>query len=40
MTGSDGIGTDNAEEDSSTNTASESEAFHWIDCIVLNGQLF
>ena len=40
VTGSDDSGTDTAEEGSITDTASESEAFHWIDCIVWNGQLF
>ena len=40
MTDSDSSDTDTAEEGSSTNTASESEAVYWIDCIVWNGQLF
>ena len=40
MTGSDGSGTDTDEEGRSTDTASESEAVHWIDCIVWYGQLF
>ena len=40
MTGSDDSSTDIAEVGSSTDTASESKAFHWIDCIVWHGQLF
>ena len=34
VTGSDNSGIDTTEEDSSNDTASESEAFHWINCIV------
>ena len=34
VTGSDDSGTDTAEEGSSTDTVSESVAFHGIDCIV------
>ena len=40
MTGSDDSGTDIPEAGSITDTESESEAFHWINCIVWNGQLF
>ena len=40
VTGSDNSVTDTAKEVSSTDTASESEEFHWIDCIIWNVQLF
>ena len=40
MAGSNDSGTDTPEEDSSIDTTTELETFHWIDRIVWNGQLF
>ena len=34
VAGSDNSGTDTPEEGSSTDTASDTETFHWLDCIV------